>query len=406
MSKKDETDETKETELPAEEQHVADEPAQDEEPDVGDPIVESTPEPAAATVPEVVSPAAPRKGTGGIAWLALFLSLITLAAVGYMLVQDWRAQREANQSGTSLADLADRMASSGDSLAKLDRDLANLAAADAQAAADLERLQSDVDNRIQLLDSLPSRTSSLENSLATLQGVSVGARNTWLIAEAEYYMQIANAQLQLAGNPQLAALALGMADERIVQLADPALTEVRRALSDELAALELMEKPDIEGVTLTLASLARVVDSHPQKQAADSDSGDDAGIDPELSGFDRAWASIKGAASGLVRISGPDESAMPLLTPDAIYFLRTNLTLQLQAARLALLRGEQAVFRQSLDDAVAWLELYFDVDSTQVGSALQTIAEIRDGMFDVATPDISGSLRLLRQFKTISEAAQ
>ena len=155
MSKKDETDETKETELPAEEQHVADEPAQDEEPDVGDPIVESTPEPAAATVPEVVSPAAPRKGTGGIAWLALFLSLITLAAVGYMLVQDWRAQREANQSGTSLADLADRMASSGDSLAKLDRDLANLAAADAQAAADLERLQSDVDNRIQLLDSLP-----------------------------------------------------------------------------------------------------------------------------------------------------------------------------------------------------------------------------------------------------------
>jgi uroporphyrin-3 C-methyltransferase len=97
---------------------------------------------------------------------------------------------------------------------------------------------------------------------------------------------------------------------------------------------------------------------------------------------------------------------MPLLTPDAIYFLRTNLTLQLQAARLALLRGEQAVFQQSLDDAAAWLELYFDADSAQVGGALQTIAEIRAGVFDVAAPDISESLRLLRQFKTIGESAQ
>jgi len=227
-----------------------------------------------------------------------------------------------------------------------------------------------------------------------------------LLAEAEYYMQIANAQLQLAGNPHLATLALGMADERIVQLADPALTEVRRALADELAALDIMDKPDIEGVTLTLASLARVVNSLPLQQIGKSDADDDADIDPELSGVSRAWASVKGAVSGLVKVTGPEETAAPLVTPEAVYFLRTNLTLQLQTARLALLRGEQAVFQQSLDDAAAWLELYFDVESAQVASALQTIAEIRDGLFAVTPPDISQSLRLLRQFKTITEPAQ
>ena len=298
------------------------------------------------------------------------------------------------------------MASSSDSLSTLDKGIAELAQADALTSAELEAMRQDVDTRLQLLDSLPSRLSNLENSISSLQGVSTGARNTWLIAEAEYYMQIANAQLQLAGNPRLATLALGMADERITQLADPALTEVRRTISDELAALEVMDKPDIEGITLTLASLARVVDSLPLRQIAESKANEDAEVDPDLSGVDRAWASVKGAVSGLVKVTGPDQSATPLLTPDAIYFLRTNLTLQLQAARLALLRGEQAVFRQSLDDAAAWLEQYFDADSAQVGSALETIDEIRGGMFAISTPDISQSLRLLRQYKTLTGPAQ
>ena len=126
----------------------------------------------------------------------------------------------------------------------------------------------------------------------------------------------------------------------------------------------------------------------------------------EMSGLDRAWASVKGAASGLVRVTGPEESATPLMTPEAAYFLRTNLTLQLQAARLALLRGEQAVFQQSLDDASAWLNQYYDTQSEQVASALQTIAEIRDAMFAVTTPDISESLRLLRQYETLAGSAQ
>ncbi len=361
-------------------------------------------EPASLPAPETA--VAEKKGSSGIAWLALFLALISAAGIGYMLFQDWRAGNAADESANSLAELRNRLASSSESLSSLDRGLAELAEADSRTSTELNALQADLENRIALLDSLPSRMSNLENSLSALQGVSTGARNTWLLAEAEYYMQIANAQLQLAGNPTLAALALGMADERIVQLADPALTGVRRALSNELAALEVMDKPDIEGITLTLSSLARVVDSLPLRQAASTGIDEGAAVDAELSGANRAWASVKGAVSGLVRVTPPNEAAAPLMTPDAVYFLRTNLTLQLQAARLALLRGEQAVFEQSLDDAAGWLDLYFDAESTQVRGAKATLAEIRSGLFAVASPDISESLRLLRQFKSIAESAQ
>jgi uroporphyrin-3 C-methyltransferase len=94
----------------------------------------------------------------------------------------------------------------------------------------------------------------------------------------------------------------------------------------------------------------------------------------------------------------------PLIAPEAQYFLRANLALQLQAARLALLRGEETVFRQSLEDADAWLAEYYDQGSTGVQSARETISEIHDSVFTVAMPDISQSLRLLRQFNLLSDA--
>jgi len=241
--------------------------------------------------------------------------------------------------------------------------------------------------------------------VASLAGISAGARETFLLAEAEYYMQIANAQLQLANNPHLASLALGMADERIASLSDPALTAVRRAIADELAALEVMEKPDLEGATFTLASLARVVESLPLARAMPADDTSDAD-DSELSGVDRAWISVKDAMSGLVKVTPPDQAKLALVSPDAENFLRSNLALQLQSARLALLRGEQAIFEQTLDDISALLDAYFDSGSAQVESAQLTIAEIRENVFTASVPDISESLRLLRQFRMLRETAE
>jgi len=248
--------------------------------------------------------------------------------------------------------------------------------------------------------------TSLESSVASLAGISAGARETFLLAEAEYYLQISNVQLQLANNPHLAALALGMVNERVTQLSDPALTAVRRAISDELAALEVMDKPDLEGATLMLASLARVVESWPLASTRLADENADDADESDQSGVGRAWGSVKDAMSGLVNVTPPDDAKLALASPDAVYFLRNNIALQLQSARLALLRGEQAIFEQALDDTNALLDAYFDKSSPQVESALLTIAEIRADVFTTSAPDISESLRLLHDYRSLREISE
>ena len=351
------------------------------------------------------TPAAPKRGGASIAWLSFVVAILALSIAGYV---SWQGYRAAQNTATEdrVARLERRVTEATGSLGTLDARIEEVGQRDPGIDAALDAVRREFDERLRALDALPARLSTLEGSVASLAGVSEGARDAWVVAEAEYYMQIANAQLQLANNPHLAALALRMADERIVQLADPRLTDVRRALSDELAALDVMEKPDIEGATLTLASLARVVESLPLASEAFADDEADEGVDPELSGAGRAWASVKNAMSGLVKVTPRDEAKLVALTPDAEYFLRSNLALQLQSARLALLRGEQAIFQQSMDDTTALLHDYFDLGSAQVAATLQTIAEVRNHVFAVAVPDISESLRLLRQFRTLSENEQ
>ena len=371
------------------------------EPDADFPLEDASPPKI-----EVEAQKPEKKKGGSIAWLAFLLSVMALAAAGYQLFETWRAPEDTSRLDT-MADidaLRDELRNTNTSIEGLDARVASIPKTD--YSTDITAVERNIEQQLQLLNTLPSRMSTLENSVASLAGISEGARETFLLAEAEYYMQIANAQLQLAGNPQLATLALRMADERVTQLADPALTDVRRSLSDELAALEVMEKPDIEGATLTLASLARVVDSLPlASQRQDSGDADEV-TDEEQSGVDRAWSSVRDAMSGLVRVTPPEQARLAILSPDAEYFLRNNIALQLQAARLALLRGEQSIFQQSLDDTTALLNAYFDTGSEPVGGALQTIDEIRASIFTAAPPDISGSLRLLRQYRTLSETVE
>ena len=355
------------------------------------------------------SPRTSRTG-GGVAWLALLLSVVALVAVAYTIYEDWRTQQDLELSSgnieASITNLGGRIDTAREALAAVEAQLQALAQADSGLSDKIDVLERDINDRMRLLDSLPKRISGFEAALATLQGVSTGARDTWLLGEAEYYMQLANAQLQLAGDPEMAARALNMADERIAQLANPALTNVRVEISDELAALGGMRTPDVEGITLQLASLARVVESLPLRRIERIEDGVAEETDEEIGRLDRAWNSIKEATSGLVKHRTTDLEIMPLVAPEAEYFLRTNLTLQLQTARLSLLRGEQSVFEASLADAAAWLELYFDADNAQVAAARETIAAISGGMIAVAAPDISGSLRLLRQFNAVSESAQ
>jgi uroporphyrin-III C-methyltransferase len=87
----------------------------------------------------------------------------------------------------------------------------------------------------------------------------------------------------------------------------------------------------------------------------------------------------------------------PLLAPEQEYFLRLNLKLKLESARLALLEDDPVVWRAALREARDWLDRWFDVDETAVSSAADELERLAAAEIRPQRPDISRSLELLRQ---------
>ena len=111
--------------------------------------VESKEEPVETAEPEPRPPPAakPARVTSPVAWLALFLALLTLAAVGYMIVEDRRTRAVEAAGSQSLERLASRVDESRESLSGLDNSLDELASSDEALESRIAGLQGEVERR-------------------------------------------------------------------------------------------------------------------------------------------------------------------------------------------------------------------------------------------------------------------
>ena len=366
-----------------------------------------------------------------VSLLALLIACAALALAFYpglktpapAVVADDSATSAANSALEGVADVSDRadanarrldsldggLGSVQQSLGELRQSLGAVTADSRAAGSDIDALERRIEQQLRALESVPARIASVEGTMTALRGISTGARDTWLLAQAEHFLQIANAEVTLSRNPVVALAAMRMADERLLTVGDPGLTDVRRTLSTEMQALTAVEPVDLAGTAVALGSLAGNVQDLPlRKQLLDvapNAEGADASIEG-LTGTDRALASLRNLFSGAFDIRRTDERAEPLIAPEAAYFLETNLSLQLQAARLALLRGESALIDASLNDAETWLRRYYDLDDANVQGALATLEQVRATQVASALPDVSTSLRQLRQYIAFEEAGR
>jgi len=268
-----------------------------------------------------------------------------------------------------------------------------------RAASELnQRLTEENTNRT---ETLPNRLLSIEERLGAMQGVSEDARRRWLKAEAEYYLTVANGELQLAGDWENAAVALVLADEKLREIANPVFGVVRQRIQSEIQALRTVMQPDAEGLILGLGALASQVNELPirSKLSTSNLAGQARGSTAEL-GLPRFWQTLKDELSGIIRIERLEGPAGEILTLEQSDLARQRVLVALNMAQLALLREQPEVFRQSLATVSNILGQDFELADPSVISALGLIEEMLSIDIAPPRPDISGSLDLLRNIQS------
>lgn len=328
-----------------------------------------------------------RNGSYVTGVLALTCALFAAGAVGLLWWQYRQFYADVDQaySATSVSLQTGR----ADVRALEDR-MADLAAENLRT----REFATDLGERV---DAMLGRFLDLEDRLNATQGVSEDTRRRWLRIEAEYYLTVANAELTLAGRWDNATRALEFADEKLLELSNPALGSVRERIAAELMALRAIRLADVEGLSYSLTRLAdggrtlSIRSTSPGNFAAEREPPAET-----PSGLARIWLSLKGAVAAMVSIERRDEPIVRSLSTEEQTLVRQQLELELVVARLGLVSGQADVFRQSLMAAKELLARHFDTGDPAVASAMALLEEMAALDIAPARPDISGSLNLLR----------
>lgn len=336
---------------------------------------------------EKKSEATPKPGRG-LSLLALVVSL-AVAIGGYQLWQEVRTLRSglANDVQDALSRLAESERQQREAL---------------QARLNEQR-QADEARQAELRE-------TVEQSLEALRAELGRDRDDWLLHEVEYLLIYANRRLHMARDPGSALAALQAADERLKAQADPRLLPIREAVTAERQSLEAIAQIDLDGMMLELGSLAERVDTLPipgiKREALAEVPAAPSADEPVAWGdwqglLDAMWEDVK----GLVKVRRGEQLTLPLTAPEQRFFLRENLRLKLLTARMALLQGQPSAYRANLEEAQNWLGRYFDAETTAVQAAIASLERLKQIEIRPELPDISTSLKRLRELRKGDGAA-
>jgi len=267
----------------------------------------------------------------------------------------------------------------------------------------LEQLKSSNSELQQRLATQEKNQQALNDAFSNLLKTRRHLRNDWLLAEADYLLRLANHRLLLARDTGSALAAMQTADERLRELADPAVIPVRNTLAEDISRLKAVPEPDIAGLSARLSALAHGIDSLPLLSAytarkptnVEADSSENTRVEDWKQLPEAIWRDIK----KLLVIRERHGKVIPLLSPEQHFFLIQNLKLKLEQARLALLNAEQDIYKERLQTAADWIRDFFKADDPATQAMLAQLEQLATENIKPRLPDISASYRALQDFR-------
>lgn len=392
----------------------------------------SEPLPAMPGRAESASVPPPRSGAAAIAWLALLL-VLALAAVGvWALLEAQQRESELRQRLQGVEVGAGRDLSAIDQINSTLQRQVELEVAAARTtlrgewqdqveqlrerarqiagqAEEAKRLQQDFSRRLASLEGeLAAARQALDEKLATfdsqlarqraqLEQFSADDRDSWLLAEAQYLLRLANQRLIMTGDTEAAQALMRSADGILRELDDAGLLDVRRALASDIAAVRAVPSLDLEGTYLRLSALIEqaadlVIFELPELHEETAPVEAEGWRDRLRLGYEKALSKL----SAYVVFRRRDEPVEALMDPQWEGMVRQNLRMLLEQAQVAMLSGNQRLFRESLERARGWVGQFFHSDEQSARAMARELEALASTRISVDIPDASRTLQAMQ----------
>jgi len=228
----------------------------------------------------------------------------------------------------------------------------------------------------------------------------------WVMAEVNYLVTLAHHRLTIAKDAAGALLALTAADDRLRRLNNPTLDKIRVQLGKDMVNLRNLAPIEVEGMITRLANYVAQSDNLMLLQGKFADPAPVTTPKPQpTEDKNLDWQEQLGyiglALQNLVVIRHNENAETGKLSVDQRFYVRENLRLKLEMARLAAYRRDSQSFAVAVKAVEDWLNRYFDQRDKTIQTMLQDLAEMQKTVLTQQLPDISESLRSLQRASVI-----
>lgn len=338
------------------------------------------------------APEASGQGSGFTGVLSLLFALVALGLGSYGAYTSWLLNESKAGSAAEVQTLNSEIASLNDQISQLQTNQTG--------ASDLLKAELESFSAKQQADASDIETR-IANSVAELRQQIGTTSEDWLLAEAEYLLRLAN-QRVLMEDDVAGAISLFEAADKIISEAEGVVAfSLREAIANDIATLKALSQTDVDGIFVQLGAVAAQVPALGQKKLSfESEVGPAPAAEQDrtlLQATQHLLQRFGARLASLVDFRRDGEVVTPILPPNEEYYLKQNLLLKIQLAQLGLLRGNQEIYAQSLGDASAWVNQYFDLESPRTVSVATTLGELSGRQVEREKPDVSSSLREIRK---------
>ena len=238
----------------------------------------------------------------------------------------------------------------------------------------------DMSGRLAALETRVADMAAYRTQLEDLVQSVARARDDNLAVDLEAALRLAQDQSQLTGSVEPLLAALRTAERRLVRSSDPRLAPVARAVAHDLDRVKTASLPDTAALLARLDQLLRQADDLPAANgvgAGPRDASPAAAAATSGSWWARGWQAVLDEAHGLLRISRIERPEASMMSPEQVFFVRENLKLRLQGARLALLARQYEAARADLAAASGALGTWFDPASRRTQAAATLLQQLQ-----------------------------
>ena len=277
-------------------------------------------------------------------------------------------------------------------------------------ARQAEETVRDTAAKVAVLESRVSDMSAYRAQLEDLVQTVTRVRDENLAVELDAALRVAQDQTQLTGSVEPLLAALRTAERRLGRSTDPRLAPVARAVAKDLERVKAASIPDTAGLLARIDQLLRQVDDLPAANDVGRPRGDTgprgtgSASAPE-SWWARQWHAVLAQAQGLLRVGRVERPEASMMSPEQVFFVRENLKLRLQGARLALLARQYEAARADLAAASSALGTWFDPASRRTQAAATLLQQIQGLTKAAELPRVQATLAALSTAVATTAAA-